>query len=498
MSEEQLVISIPNARFTLPLWRKLSFSLGGFSLGLIRSVLGLFQFAFLLEVVQADVRWVGFILIVEQVVDAFGDIFIGFLSDNFPTRFGRRKPWIYAMCIPAAIFWVLSWLAPGNFHNRTGLQVVYYLFVYIMFSFSMSCVFIPYQAIIPDIAPNPLQRSIIVVIWQMYFLTGAAISSYFWSSSILWFPVQDDDKYDEGMPENYRLGYAVASVVVSVVFLVSIITGAFTVRERREFHIRDSVLESLKKSWTVINFLPFTVLCFVQAFSMFSISLYLANIYLFAKYVLERENDANYFLLTLMVCYFGVWMSTNGYEQGTTVFSLLLWLYASTKVSKIGLYIVGSFSGLFVLLTFFFMENSWPLIAIYVVYAARGFFAAASYLFPLSILPDVIEYYYGIYRDRREATFYSVINFVEKMGIMGAFLVSSVVLGLTDYKNPMTVYEEHDTQPQSAVEALQYLVSVCPMVLSFFAFSFAIVYYFKVQRRRKRYEEPVNELFLSE
>lgn len=295
------LVSIPLARFTLPLWRKVLFGLGGFSVGLIRSVLAIFQFAFLLEVVEMQVKWAGFILFTEQIIDAVGDLLIGFLSDNFPTRFGRRKPWIYLMSVPTVIFWVLSWIAPGRFYSQTGLQIFYYLVIYSIFSFCMSCVFIPYQAIIPDIAPTPMQRSIIVVLWQSFLIAGAAIASFFWSSTMLLFPVESGDTYDEGMTDNYRKGSAVAGTIIGFLFLFTTILGASSVLERRELRVRESIQESVKKSLTILNFQPFTILCFLQCFSMLSIATFMENIYLYTKYVIEYEGHSNYLFLTIMV-----------------------------------------------------------------------------------------------------------------------------------------------------------------------------------------------------
>jgi glycoside/pentoside/hexuronide:cation symporter, GPH family len=57
--------------------------------------------------------WIGYIIILSRVFDAFTDPMIGYLSDRTPGRFGRRKPWILAGT-PLAIFAVLILFAPGE------------------------------------------------------------------------------------------------------------------------------------------------------------------------------------------------------------------------------------------------------------------------------------------------------------------------------------------------------------------------------------------------
>jgi glycoside/pentoside/hexuronide:cation symporter, GPH family len=57
--------------------------------------------------------WIGYVIILSRVFDAFTDPVIGYMSDRTPGRWGRRKPWILAGT-PLAIFAVLVLFAPGN------------------------------------------------------------------------------------------------------------------------------------------------------------------------------------------------------------------------------------------------------------------------------------------------------------------------------------------------------------------------------------------------
>ncbi|MFM9862893.1 MAG: MFS transporter [Micropepsaceae bacterium] len=57
--------------------------------------------------------WIGYIIILSRVFDAFTDPVIGYLSDRTPGRYGRRKPWILAGT-PLAILAVVVLFAPGD------------------------------------------------------------------------------------------------------------------------------------------------------------------------------------------------------------------------------------------------------------------------------------------------------------------------------------------------------------------------------------------------
>ncbi len=57
--------------------------------------------------------WIGYIIILSRVFDAFTDPLIGYSSDRTPGRFGRRKPWILAGT-PLAILGVVVLFVPGE------------------------------------------------------------------------------------------------------------------------------------------------------------------------------------------------------------------------------------------------------------------------------------------------------------------------------------------------------------------------------------------------
>ena len=469
---------IPPNRFTLPLWRKILFGLGGFGVGIVRSVLGLFQLAFLLEVVQMPPLWAGLVLFIEQLVDSIVDGAIGLLSDNVPTRYGRRKPWIYVMCLPALIFWVLSWVAPGTLLKTPVAEFAYYLCIYCIFSVCIGCVQVPYQAIIPDIAPTSLERSLIVVIWQFFLVIGALCASFVWSSSILWFPVEEDQPTTIGMPENYRKGYAVASVITGVPFLVTTLIGISSVMERKEAFPFVSMRLIFRNTRQAILFRPFVILCIIRCASVMSIAMFVSNVYLYIKYVLKEEDHVNFILLAL---------------QCTVAVTLFVWLLLSLRVSKSLLFNIGSLMTCIALLLFFFAQPSW-MPFLYILFVFRGATSSAAYLFPQSMLPDVIEYYYLEYLDRREGTFYSVINALEKFAIGICYVIVCVALHFAGYLNPSQIVEADYLQPESTLMTLRFLVSVVPMFFAGISIMAGLWFYLRVQRS-ERYNKGSDYLF---
>jgi glycoside/pentoside/hexuronide:cation symporter, GPH family len=75
----------------------------------------------------------GWAMSLPRVVDAFFDPWLGWVSDNTRSRWGRRKPYIVAGAFPLALLTVLLWIPParlgpsGLFWYFLAISIVYYL-----------------------------------------------------------------------------------------------------------------------------------------------------------------------------------------------------------------------------------------------------------------------------------------------------------------------------------------------------------------------------------
>ena len=69
--------------------------------------------AFYTQTLGLPLDWIGYIIILSRVFDAFTDPLIGAMSDRTPGRFGRRKPWIL-FGTPLAIVAVIVLFAPAG------------------------------------------------------------------------------------------------------------------------------------------------------------------------------------------------------------------------------------------------------------------------------------------------------------------------------------------------------------------------------------------------
>ena len=121
------------------------FNIAGILVGLMGNIsLGLSAF------------WLGAILIVPRLWDALSDPFIGHLSDNTRTRWGRRRPYLLVGGILVAVFFVVIWWIPKGdmvrtwFPSDTGFQwfqLCYILFSLLLFFTAVNLFEIPHGAL---------------------------------------------------------------------------------------------------------------------------------------------------------------------------------------------------------------------------------------------------------------------------------------------------------------------------------------------------------------
>lgn len=101
-------------RERVPFSQKAAFGAGHLALNLLPGALGVFSF-FLLTAFGMDPFLAGILGGLPRVYDAITDPIMGFISDNTKSKWGRRRPYIFAGAILSGIFYILLWqMSPDN------------------------------------------------------------------------------------------------------------------------------------------------------------------------------------------------------------------------------------------------------------------------------------------------------------------------------------------------------------------------------------------------
>jgi len=493
---EQKVVKI------LPLWKKIVFGVGNLGRGIMNSVQAFFMTAYLLEVVNLPAFNAAALVFTKQAYDAVTDPIVGFLSDHTKTRFGRRKPWVILGAIPLGIIWLALWFSPWGWITddlSSEVKTAYYLALILLFSTTKTAVSVPYMALIPEAAPTYNERTS-VVMWMEIWSTAAGMSATaMWSALITLFP--DDEKVDGKTEDNLNMGYAVAAVITTPLIVGTSVVGVLVVSEAKVAKVADAGVSFFRAAYNrikqfghgivvTLTFPPFIVVALLYLLAMLAPQTMATNFYLYMKYVIKEEKHASWVILIM---------------QGCSAASFFIWYYVSKKIGKIKTFIIGALISISTGIGLFFVQEG-QLEIIGVIIAIRGISSGVSHLLPFSMLPDVIELYYGIHKDavKQEGLFYSILLVLWKIASASAQAISTAVLGAAGYENPDDESDEEVVdfyQPESVITTLRILVCTVPICYLVVAIFCGSLYPLVVSHTRKKhffFEEPSPTLSVPE
>ena len=126
-TNEQKLTSAIDSSVRLPLYTKLSYSCGAVS----EVILGNIIMALALQIYNVglgvNVMLVSLAITIPRVWDAFSDPIVANISDNYHSRYGRRKPFILIGIIFAGLFCILMWWPPLGV-SKTVMFVYFLIF----------------------------------------------------------------------------------------------------------------------------------------------------------------------------------------------------------------------------------------------------------------------------------------------------------------------------------------------------------------------------------
>jgi GPH family glycoside/pentoside/hexuronide:cation symporter len=218
MKTDQPISGESQADTNLSVWTKLAYGVGDVSAAIYSQTTGFFLGAFLLDIALIEAGWVALIVLTANLWDGIVDPILGNWSDRTQTRWGRRRPWLLFGAIPFAISFVLQWTVPG-FLPEGWTRAVYFLFMTMLLRTTFSLVNIPYTAMTPEIAESYDDRT--------------SLTSYRFGFSILGglFAALGFDFLSEQGTTPIQ-GFVLASVVLAVFIVISVLITFLFVRER--------------------------------------------------------------------------------------------------------------------------------------------------------------------------------------------------------------------------------------------------------------------------
>jgi GPH family glycoside/pentoside/hexuronide:cation symporter len=241
----------------------------------------------------------------------------------------------------------------------------------------------------------------------------------------------------------------------------------FSVKEKPELAGEPSQLPPVKAVLTSFKNRPFIILMVAFILSSFSFTVLTALVPYFIQYQLNMKDQVPLVLLVMLV---------------TIGAFLVPAKLISDRINKGPAYALGLLiASVAVITSFFFPRGATPLI--YVVAAVAGMGFSAQWVFPWSMLPDVIEYDEKMTGERREGIYYGLWAFLSKFtGALGV-AVSGWALQLFGYVPNVE-------QTVHALFGIRLFFAIVPAVVILISLPFLIWY----PITRKKHAALVEEL----
>ena len=191
---------------------KLAHGFGAAAFGIKNNGFDYFLLLFYGTVIGLEPGLVGLAILIALVFDALSDPLVGYWSDNFRSRWGRRHPFMYAAAIPVALSYFLLWNPPD--WGQTGL-FLYLTVIAILIRTFITFYETPSTSLIPELAADYDERTSLQSYRLFFGWAGGNIMSVIMFGVLLAGPLGMRD------PEAFATYGIIGSVTIFLAIMVS-------------------------------------------------------------------------------------------------------------------------------------------------------------------------------------------------------------------------------------------------------------------------------------
>lgn len=391
----------------------------------------------------------GWAMMVPRFVDALADPYLGHLSDNTHTRWGRRKPYLLTGAILGAIFLCAMWWANPAWSETTlliylaGLGTCCYL-CYGLYTMA-------WTAIGYELTDDYNERSKVAAVGA-FFLAIVSFSAA-WIFRVALLPIFGVSKEVDGkIVGDASVGMRYISVAVSVVIIAAAIIAAKGCKERfahANVKKHESLIPALK---TTVKNKPFVILLLIKVCQLFG----------------ERLSGA---LLAYLAIYY---VCSGNKELGTEIQGIAgtigtIWSFAllpflkpiSQKFGKRSAMIMGACISLIAAFAQPFILNpDYPYLLLVTAVVVAPLLLISNTI-ANAVVPDICDLDELQTGERREGLFTAVMGFMAKLEISLCTLLVGYMVAWSGLNLKLTT-----AQPPEVLSRLYYLAIIPNLVFT--------------------------------
>jgi GPH family glycoside/pentoside/hexuronide:cation symporter len=273
------------AKDRVPIVQKAAFGAGHLVNNLLPGALGIFMF-FLLTAFGMDPFLAGLLGGLPRLFDAITDPIMGFISDNTKSRFGRRRPYIFAGAILSGVLFAVLWQLDPE--NSQAYNFWYFLILSMVYLIGNTIFATPLIGLGYEMTSDYNERTRLMAFSQIVGQIAWMIVPWFW---VL---IADPDLFESQAVGVRRLSIIVGAIcmvlgVLPAIFCKGIDASHMENRKEIKFNTLFSNLKDLFQGIAQVSKnIPFVRLCgatflvfngfqMVASFSYFIIVFYMFN-----------------------------------------------------------------------------------------------------------------------------------------------------------------------------------------------------------------------------
>jgi len=196
---------------------RIAYGFGAVAYGVKDNGFGYFLLIFYGTVIGVEPGLVGLAIFIALILDAISDPVVGYLSDNWRSKWGRRHPFMYAAAIPVSVSYLLLWNPPMI---SDGQMFWYLLVLTVLIRTFITFYETPSSSLMPELSQNYDERTKLQS-WRLYFAwTGGNLMSVLMFGVLL----VATEKYPVGTLN--RDGYATYGIIASVLIFLAIVVSS--------------------------------------------------------------------------------------------------------------------------------------------------------------------------------------------------------------------------------------------------------------------------------
>ena len=374
--------------------------------------------------------------------DAINDPVFGYLSDRTRSRWGRRKPYMLLGAIPFGLsIWLLFSLPPGLVGVKAFLAV---LGSFLLADTTQTLVSVPYYALSAELTYDYDERTSLISIRMIFTVLGYILGAAATTAVAGMF-------MNMGWTKN--AAYSGMGAVFGVVAIITLLITTYGVKETPRPDLLPAKMLLKEQVSQVLKNRPFVQYMIMSTIISISFTLLTALLPYFITYQLNMADQTSFIMLVLL---------------GTIAIFLIPWRMVSKKMNKGPAYALGLFIASIAIVTAFFLPQG-PTPWIYAIAFVAGLGFSAQYVFPWSMIPDVIEVDASKSGERHEGIYFGVNAFLGK-------ITGAVGIAVAGWALDLYGYVPDAVQTARALFGIRFFYAIVPVIAFMIALPLLIWY----------------------